>query len=756
MPAPVTYLGIRHHGPGSARQVLAALEALQPAQVLIEGPADLTELMEPLGRPGIVPPVALLAYAAKAPEYASFWPFAEFSPEYQAIKWAFAHGAVPSFIDLPAATNLAEAELNAKVADALKDQDGDVLEEIDDTAVTLPEPATDAIARDPIGALAQAAGYEDGESWWSDVIEENPDPGEVFAAIATAMEALREGHIPDRREAQREAHMRRAIAKAARHTEGPIAVVCGAWHVPALRAKVKASDDTALLKGLPKTKVQATWAPWTSARLARATGYGAGIEAPLWYAHLWQHGVGQKADALWVARMAEVLRDEGFDASTASLIETVRLTRSLAAVRERPSPGFEEMRDAAISILMHGETLPWQIIETRLLLGRDVGQIPDNLPLAPLLDDLQRQQRKLQLKPEALERELSLDLRSERGLARSTLLHRLTALDVPWGQLTDPGRSRGTFREKWLLAWQPEFAVRLVEHLVYGPTIAAAAGGRMAEAIRRETKLSTLAETVRGALVAQLPDVAQTGTERLDALAAETDDCATLLAAIPPIVDTLRYGTAREMALDQMETLLDRLIIQSAVALPYAARNLDADAATALRDLIDATDQAIALSERAEPIRDAWIAALTDTGRSDKTTPLVGGLTMRLAYEVGTIAVEDLASLMSLRLSQSRPAIEAAGFFEGFFTGAGLKLVHDTDLRVAVDGWVMSLDEEAFTENLPLFRRVFSTLDRNERKVLLEHLLGRAGGNLTATFAPEAEALWAAQQATINRLFEGT
>jgi hypothetical protein len=31
-------LGIRHHGPGSARSVVAELDRLQPAMVLIEGP----------------------------------------------------------------------------------------------------------------------------------------------------------------------------------------------------------------------------------------------------------------------------------------------------------------------------------------------------------------------------------------------------------------------------------------------------------------------------------------------------------------------------------------------------------------------------------------------------------------------------------------------------------------------------------------------------------------------------------------------
>ena len=50
-----------------------------------------------------------------------------------------------------------------------------------------------------------AAGYDDGESWWSNVIEENPAPGPVFAAVADAMAALRaESGTVSAREAARE------------------------------------------------------------------------------------------------------------------------------------------------------------------------------------------------------------------------------------------------------------------------------------------------------------------------------------------------------------------------------------------------------------------------------------------------------------------------------------------------------------------------------------------------------------------------
>ncbi|MDD2869695.1 DUF5682 family protein, partial [Neomegalonema sp.] len=99
--------GVRHHGPGCARDLLRALEELQPVEVLIEGPADLSPLLPMLARPEMVPPVALLAYDEADPAQAAFWPFATFSPEYQAALWALKRGVPVRFIDLPSALALA-------------------------------------------------------------------------------------------------------------------------------------------------------------------------------------------------------------------------------------------------------------------------------------------------------------------------------------------------------------------------------------------------------------------------------------------------------------------------------------------------------------------------------------------------------------------------------------------------------------------------------------------------------------------------
>lgn len=766
MAASVSYFGIRHHGPGSARRLLEALDELQPQEVLIEGPADLSHLLPMLASSSMKPPVALLAYPAGMPELSVFWPFAEYSPEYQAVCWAVRNSVPVRFIDLPVPWRV-EMPVEEEAADAEADvEDGAEVETAPETkGPETKDPETGAtaelsgesdISADPIGALAEAAGYEDGESWWQDVIEENPAPGPVFEAVEMAMTALRESEVElGDREAAREAHMRLEIAKSAKAGEGPVAVVCGAWHVPALKAKHAAKDDRALLKGAVKQKISATWAPWTSPRLAFASGYGAGVAAPGWNLHLWQTP-GPDKTTRWVARIARALREKGHIVSTASLIETERLAVTLAAVRQRPQPGYEELREAAVSCLCFGNGLVWETISTELLLGSETGEIPDDVPMAPLLEDLQRQQKKARLKPEALERELSLDLRSDSGLFRSTLLHRLDILSVRWGRQLDAGRSRGTFRERWMLAWQPEFAVQLVENLIYGASIEQAASGRMKTRLQDVHELGQLADLVLNAMTAQLPDAARNGVKLLGDRAGQTSDCSELLTALPALSDVLRYGAAREVDTDQLGNLFERIATQASLSLSYAVRGLDAEASEAMRNHIHAADNAIRLLDDRSDLLESWQRALRAIVDEPQANRLVSGLCARLLYEADLLSSGEAVDLLSRMLSPGTEIGDAAAFFAGFLEGAGQRLLYDEGLRGCVDGWLMSLEEEAFTEHLPLFRRVFSQMDKSERRRLMDALFGRSrSGGTRLELTPDGDARWQAHFKIVTRILTG-
>ena len=214
---------------GICRPLRRALEVLDPACVLVEGPPEGDELIQYIADPDLKPPVAMLLHASDEAGLASFMPFAEFSPEWQAIQWALKHERLVRFIDWPAAISLALQKAAREDKESIP-----------------PQPRTDAL-----DLLASAAGYEDGETFWNGLIEQHGASGQeavsVFASIETAMTEARaeEGLSPQSldetlRNNQREAFMRTNIRAALKAVEGNIAVVTGAWHVSGLRQSHKA------------------------------------------------------------------------------------------------------------------------------------------------------------------------------------------------------------------------------------------------------------------------------------------------------------------------------------------------------------------------------------------------------------------------------------------------------------------------------------------------------------------------------------
>ncbi len=322
-------------------------------------------------------------------------------------------------------------------------------------------------------------------------MEHVPGPA-VFDALAEAIGILRaDAGAADSRDAIREAHMRRVLRRTVRDGFERIAVVCGAWHVPALRDLPSAAADDRLLRGLPKVKATLTWVPWTYGRLSYASGYGAGIRSPGWYDHLFS-SAGQPIER-WLARAAAVLRDEGIPVSSAHVIESVRLAEALAALRGRPLSGLEEVTEAARAVLCEGSDLLTALIQRRLVVGERLGTVPPATPMMPLQRDLQDQQRHLRLRPEAEPRDYDLDLRKPNDLARSRLLYRLALLKVRWGT-RQQGRTPniGTFRESWQLTWQPELDLALIEASMWGSTVAAAAAQRARSIAAGATALDEL------------------------------------------------------------------------------------------------------------------------------------------------------------------------------------------------------------------------------------------------------------------------
>ena len=701
----VEVFGIRHHGPGSARALRGALEDFKPDAVLIEGPPEADAIVELAGEAGMVPPVALLAYSpapADGDRRAAFWPFAEFSPEWQAVRYGLSAGVPVRFCDLPAANQLVPAE---------------------------EEPPEEGIRLDPLGWLAKAAGYDDAERWWDDVVEHRHDGPSPFPAIGEAMAELRGELEPPPREAQREAHMRRTVRRALKEGLDRVAVVCGAWHAPALRARVPAAHDDRTLRGLPKTKVAITWVPWTHGRLAGRSGYGAGVRSPGWYHHLFT--ARDRPIERWLTAAARVLREEDLHVSSAHVIEAVRLAEALAALRGRPLAGLDEVTEATRAVLCEGADLPVRLIQDRMVVGERLGAVPERTPMVPLQRDLQAEQRRLRLKPSALDKEQDLDLRKPTDLERSRLLHRLRLLDVNWG-VPSESRSKGTFRETWTLAWRPEFDVELIEAGAWGTTVRGASTARAKAAAEDATALADLTAVAERCLLADLGEALPAVMRALADRAAVDADVAHLMAAMPALVRALRYGDVRGTSTGPLRTVLDGLVVRVCVGLPPAITGLDDDAAREFLGHVDAVHGALSLLADEGHI-ERWRRTLEGLlGRPDTLHGLIEGRLTRLLLDAGRL--HDVPDRMARAVSVGAAPDRAAAWVEGFLAGGGLVLMHDEALLRLVDEWISGLPADSFTDVLPLLRRTFGAYPAAERRAIGERLrrrgaapAGRAG-----------------------------
>jgi hypothetical protein len=718
------FFGIRHHGPGCARSLVRAFEALRPDCVLIEGPPEAEGQLQAVLADGMCPPVALLSYCPDEPRLAVYHPFAEFSPEWQALRWAVA-GQVPvRFIDLPLVHGLA-LDKAEREADAARPEP-----QPEDPAMQGPEAPADGGPEtgDPLHWLAHAAGYADGESWWNHMVEERGDGEQLFAAIAEAMTTLR-AEVGDRprspaearRETLREAHMRQCVRAVQKDGFERIAVVCGAWHLGGLQADTTAKADLALLKGLPKVKVQTTWVPWTYRHLARASGYGAGVQSPGWYEHLWKsHGAaGSPSRAIgWLARVARLMRERDLDCSSAHLIEAARLADALAALRERPAPGLEELHEATRTVLTLGDDAVLHFIHDALVVGDRFGSVPPDVPAVPLQRDVEQAQKTLRLKPEALQKTLDLDLRNANDLARSHLLHRLNLLDVPWGTVAKVGRSsRGTFHEVWTLQWQPEFALRLIEASLWGQTVEQAATARVIDRCARAQSLAELSALVDSVLLADLDPAVAAATQALEDRAALTGDSQQLLAALPPLANVFRYGNVRQTDAQMVGHVLDGLIVRAAISLPLAGASLDDAAADSLRDKLLGAHAAVGLRQ-GEAQTQLWQRALAQLAGQAGAHELLQGVATRLLLDAGAWSTAETAQALSLHLSAGAEPLKAAAWLDGFVNRNAVVLLHDAGVWALVDGWLAGLSEDHFVRILPLVRRTFSVFGAGERRDL--------------------------------------
>ncbi|MEU4774057.1 DUF5682 family protein [Micromonospora sp. NPDC023644] len=771
-------IGVRHHSPALAAAVPALLDAAGAEVVCIELPADFQRWLPYLSDPAARAPLALVgSHGADGPM--GFYPFADFSPELAAIRWARQHGVEVVCCDLP----LADPGWTADTTDSAPAAGGDP-----DPTAGEPVPG---LRRSYAAALSASGTGRDGDDLWDRVVEVRAPgcPPEAVRRAALGVgwamrtdSANRDG-VPAR-DLARERHMRRVLAEAGADGRR-VAAVVGAFHAPALLATAPTADVDATAAPTrpgtaPADPVRSVTAPPAPAGadgggtavtslvpyafdlLDSRSGYPAGIRDPRWQQSVYTAAGDPEriraAAARAVTDLCRELRAAGHTAGTGEAAETVRLAGDLARLRDLPAPGRGEVLEAVTTVLGQGELLGRgralaKALET-VLVGADRGRVAPGTPRSGLGPAVEAELTALRLpNPDSPKpREVRLDpLRTELDGRREILLQRLEVCGVGYGEaIAVSGTGDGAaLTTRWQLAWTPSVAARLDLVGVRGVTAALAAAGTLRERFRREAADGgpTAAQLLTGLRDAARCDLPELVTDRLELAAVVLPGTGTLpeLLAALDLLEALRRehlpGTTadgRARAAELAVVLLDAAVR----GLPGLAGSDAAPDAAALVDL------AVRAGEDRIGLRlDEALGHLARTG-----SPLIQG---------AALAARVLLDLTDLETLGTRVAgwIDAATgpdtrrqlhrTLGGLLTGAHPLLQSAPAALDPLLERIERLPDADFLDRLPALRGGFDVLTPAARDRLLHTVTERLGDRLDLTLSapPELLARWAAADA---------
>lgn len=719
-------LGIRHHGVGSAQMVLQRLEEINPDLILIEGAPEIESVLHYIGHIDLTPPLAVMIYDQEDTKQSIFYPFAQFSPEWVAAKYANEHNIKIKTIDLEAKyqmyvdlRNPTLPLLPIQKSEGIDDRSSDSMQ--DDNSSTI---NVETAYRDPISYLAEIAGFDDAEQWWEYQFEINDQQSalEHFEAVMVGMRALRSEGLTGVLKVEdeiREAAMRQIIRQNQNSLYQNMVVVCGAWHAPALEEVDKyAKSDSKLLKQLPKVKnkLSASWIPWTNDRLSMNSGYGAGIKSPGWYDHLWI--VKENQTLTWLSEIAVCYRNTGHDVSTAHVLESYKLIAALCQLREKSHPSLDEINQAIITVMCMGDTIKLELIQKQMITGIKIGEVPEDIPKVPLQEDFERNLKGFRIKLSAMPNLIDLDLRQEPQLNKSIFFHRLQLLKISWASPIQ-SNSKGTFKESWKLEWKPEMMLSLIDNAYLGNTVENAAENKTIMSCETESKISNLVKLFDNVLPARLDNSINAILNRIDNLSVISSDIQDVMLALPNLIYIQRYGDVRNSDFGILSMVIERLMNKVLVNLPSSCYGLNDEVSTQIFEQISELNTSVKLLQNTE-FMEEWYHTLYKVLDKEHVHEIIKGCICRLLLDAERMDENQAHRRISFALSLSQEAKNAASWIEGFLRGSGMILIYDNKLWALFYQWLDTLTKVQFMELLPYLRRSFSRFAPKERKQIGE------------------------------------
>lgn len=723
--------GVRHLSPGASYHLLDYLKEKKPKCILIEGPSDATALIQSVAQKQVKPPIALLAYTTQLPIETVLYPFATYSPEYQAICWGVKKKLEVRFIDLPT-----DIMLNLR-----QERNREHTEDADEFY---------AFHNELYNGLASHSSEIDYESYWERNFEHNLNPDTFREGLTYQSSEMRRMVVDREYEAVpydfsynliREAHMRREIERAIADGFEPqdIVVIVGAYHVLGIDMSLPALSDEDLSK-LPRVPSQLTLMPYSYLRLSSRMGYGAGNQAPYYFEVMWQAMVDGRLEhlpAIYLSKVAKALRTQGHNASSASVIEAVRLANALTSMRGGSLPVLKDLHDVVVTCFGGGELMPVAEALNRIDIGTAIGFLPEGVSQTPVQEDVNQELKRLKLTEykSAVAQELSLDLREKlkvktqeaafMDLNRSTFLHRLSVLGIHFARKINVSQDSATWAEKWTLCWTPEVEIQIVEANLKGETLEIAAAFQLKEQLTECTDIGLVAYIIRQACECQLTSIFDNALSSLQALLVDSNDFKATTNAALELSTLIQYGDLRRFNLEPLVPILQQLFLRSSLLLVDSATCDDA----ASKGIAQSINIMELISQKQYDIVDVdtWQKQLHQLAWRDDLNAKLSGLAFSILLEHNLATEDDCAKEVSRRLSPGVPADLGAGWFEGLSGRNRYALLSRVTLWRELDRYVSELEDEQFSRSVVFLRRAFGEFEPNQKNSVAE-LLGEIWG----------------------------
>lgn len=735
------YFGVRHLSPAAAFQLRRALDETRPELVLVEGPSDLNSQMEWLCHPETKFPAAILAYTKEQPVRTILYPFAIYSPEAQAILWAHEHHVPCRFMDLPSGVFLA----------------------MERPVIPMPEDAADTT--ESVYERLETLTGEDHDTFWERNFEQAED---YHAACNTFGRELRASVQNDPyRTAEntvREAFMKRVITQAVDSgvPVEKIFCVCGAFHVEGLRTCKSMKDEE--LAALPAVDSTATLMPYSYYRLSTRSGYGAGNKAPAYFHLLWDamNGAGlERAASAYLVKLASAHRKAGNIVSSAEIIEAVRLADTLRQLRGSRYPCLQDLRDAAITTMGHGNFSELAVAFADTEIGTEIGFLPEGVSRTSVQEDFYRQLKQLRLERfRTVElQQLDLDLRekltvkSEEAaildLRRSFFLHRLRVLDIHFAKVLPSRQEKANWGEYWELRWTPETEIEVVESALLGDTIEQAAAFALKERGEKAGAIAEAAAIFQDAFLCGMPSTAAHALSVLQALSVDAAALTDVAETAQRLSLVVRYGDLRRFDTAPVVPLIQQLYLRACLTLEDACV-CDTKSAPVVTQAMERLNGLPLNHEFLD--NSAWVSLLERISDRDDLNTRCSGFAMAILLERGVAGEELLARELSRRLSPGIPADLGAGWFEGLASKNRYALIARLSLWKHLSDYLDSLDELTFRRALVFLRRAFSQFSPSEKSDIAENLGEIWGLNQQQTAEFLLKETTAAEQAVLAEL----